>query len=127
MCSLVQAHLHTEENNKRSLIGQRETHLQPQHPSDLTLPDEWPQTIVPYSESFLLYDNRPETSSRIIVPDGKLRLRRLAIAITISMFGHFSIAPVYFCQVYGLHVPLRMTCGYFLLQNKLHSVYDEMF
>ena len=125
----VQAHLPLAENTKRSLHHQRKTPPVPRL-SDFTLPEEWRQTAGSHPELFLLYDNGPDSNSRIITFGTEVGRRQLATASTIFMDGNFAMAPTQFSQVYILCVPFRdvaMTCVYALLQNKSRAVYDELF
>ena len=125
----VLSFLPTEENVKRSLRYQRRTPPVPQNLSEFVIPDEWTTTAGVNQEPFLLYDNGPDSNSRVIAFATEADLRRLSAADTVFMDGNFAMAPKLFSQLNVLRVPFgetSVTCVYALLQHKTRAAYDEL-
>ena len=62
----VQARLPVEDSVKRNLRYHRRTPSSPNNLQEFIFPDEWKVTAGSQPEHFLLYDNGPESHSRII-------------------------------------------------------------
>jgi len=126
----IRADLGKPETIKRSLRRERSKHM-PKNPAslrELTLDGEWTTTVD--GDSFLVYDNRADSSDRILVFGTHLRLRRLASSDSWFMDGTFDVAPLLFTQLYVIRVPVAesaVTCIYAFLPNKHQETYEELF
>ena len=106
------------------------------HPSvpdsldDLTIDGEWAQTIQDEPETFVIYENSPDTNARIIVFASARAIRLLASANTWFVDGTFAMAPKGFMPLYVIRVSLGNTAVstvYTVLQRKSLSSYMELF
>ena len=100
-----------EESIKRTLRNQRLGRIPPQPESlqDLVIDGEWALTTGPDPQQFLVYDNGPDTDSRIIVFGASDALQHLSRADTWFMDGNHAVAPPGFCQLYVIRCPLGNT------------------
>ena len=96
---------------KRTLRNQRLGRIPPQPESlqDLVIDGEWALTTGPDPQQFLVYDNGPDTDSRIIVFGASDALQHLSRADTWFMDGNHAVAPPGFCQLYVIRCPLGNT------------------
>lgn len=90
---------------------------------------EWKTTGAPEYQDFLIYDNGPESTERIIVFATNQALEHLARSTIWFMDGTFATAPRLFQQLYIIRVPLGLsavTCVYAFLSAKSQSAYEEL-
>lgn len=81
-------------------------------------------------ERFLLSDNGPESSERIIIFSTDDCLQLLADATTWYIDGNFSLAPNLFTQLYIIRIQkndIFVSVVYCLLQTKTQFTYEELF
>ena len=90
-----------EEWIKRTLRNQRLGRIPPKPESlqDLVIDGEWALTTGPDLQQFLVYDNGPDTESRIIEFGASDALQHLSRAETWFMDGNHAVAPPGFCQL----------------------------
>ena len=120
-----------EESIKRTLRNQRLGRIPPQPESlqDLVIDGEWALTTGPDPQQFLVYDNGPDTDSRIIVFGASDALQHLSRTDTWFMDGNHAVAPPGFCQLYVIRCPLGNTAVstlYALLQRKSQETYENL-
>ena len=121
-------HLPAVEICKRTIRNHRnpEFLIVPDRLDDLVIDGEWAETLA--NSRFLLYDNGPESQSRIVfATDSQLRLLH---ANTWMMDGNFKLAPAKCLQLYVRRVPLGLITVpvvYALLQHKAQETYEELF
>ena len=114
---------------KRTIRNHRnpEFLIVPDRLDDLVIDGEWAETLA--NSRFLLYDNGPESQSRMVVFATDLLLRLLQ-ANTWMMDGNFKLAPAKVLQLYVIRVPLGLITVpvvYALLQHKAQETYEELF
>ena len=114
---------------KRTIRNHRnpEFPIVPDRLDDLVIDGEWSETLA--NSRFLLYDNGPESQSRMVVfvTDSQLRLLQ---ANTWMMDGNFKLAPAKVLQLYVIRVPLGLITVpvvYALLQHKAQETYEKLF
>ena len=102
-----------KESIKRTLRNQRLGRIPPQPESlqDLVIDGEWALTTGPDPQQFLVYDNGPDTDSRIIVFGASDALQHLSKADTWFMDENHAVAPPGFCQLYVIRCPLVDKCS----------------
>jgi len=126
----VRADLGNPDVIKRTIRRERAKHL-PKKPAslrELTLEGEWTTTVD--GDQFLIYDNGPDSSDRILVYGSDQGLRHMAASDSWYMDGTFDVAPLLFTQMYVIRVPFgesAVTCIYAFLPNKHQSTYEELF
>lgn len=82
------------------------------------------------NERFLLKDNGPESSERIIIFALDSSLEQLANADTWFIDGNFGLAPEHFLQLYVIRIQVKnifITPVFCLLERKTENTYEEMF
>ena len=80
-------------------------------------------------QQFLVYDNGPDTDSRVIIFGASDVLQHLSTAETWFMDGNHTVAPTGFCQLYVIRCPLGNTARsmlYALLQRQSQETYDNL-
>ena len=108
-----------EESIKRTLRNQRLGRIPPQPESlqDLVIDGEWALTTGPDPQQFLIYDNGPDTDSRIIVFGASDALQHLSRADTWFMDGNHAVAPTLYAK---LQRKSQET-----YENLLHAIVDK--
>lgn len=128
----VQTRLPSTDACKQAIRRTRRKHMPkvPDSLEDLVIEGEWASTGGEHSERFLLYDNGPNTDSRICLFATDENLKQLAEANTWFMDGSFSVAPHQFLQLYVIRVPLgdaNISVVYAFMERKTHETYEELF
>ena len=97
-----------EESVKCTLRNQRLGRIppEPESPQNLVIEGEWALTTGPDPQQFFVYDNVPDTDSRIIIFCASDALQHLSTAKTWFMDGNNAVAPTVFCQLYVRCCPL---------------------
>ena len=85
----------SEDSAKRLIRSQRQDKFpkQPHRLLDLKIEGDWSKTSCNPKENFLLYDNKSEDESRIIIFSTRSNMESLSNADTWMMDGNFSMAP----------------------------------
>jgi hypothetical protein len=92
------------------------------------LPIEWRTTKD--QKPFLIYDNGPTASKRMLVFASEEGLELLAQSHRWLMDGTFDSCPSIFDQLYVIRAPLGETsvpCVYALLAGRTQAIYEELF
>src|SRR5258705_12985233 len=88
--------------------------------------DKWCKTGGPDSQRFLLFDNGPTSTERVIIFSTDECLQHLAASCAWYIDGNFDIAPKLFTQLYVIRVPVTgssvfICAAYCLLVKKTRS------
>ena len=130
-CKAILQRLPEADTMKRVLRRVRAAH-RPKDPRtlrELTIQDQYSQTVGENPSNFLHFDNGPDADEWVIVFSPQTHIRRLASCDTWCMDGTFSVAPLLFTQLYviqgqvsGVFLPLV----YALLQRKTQTTYETL-